>query len=274
MKLTAHLPLALLLSLFLTACGQGGREGFSSPDVSSRAAPKVVVLSNRADLISGGDALVEIVLDAGQSASGLRVSLNGADISSSFARRENGRVMGRVEGLVVGENTLLASLPGAGEGQAQIRNYPNEGPIFSRPEIKRVSCQEGAVDMFCNKPAEYTYLYRPTAPLQDALGDVLDDAVVQLGVELMPYDPANPPDDVAMTTTQNGQTVPFIVRQELGYQDRDQYKILTLFDPDAPWEPWAPQPQWNGKMLITHGGNCGAKYRPSSAPLADYSGTF
>ena len=278
-KVLRHLPVVVAMvcgALTLSSCGQGGRvDDAAQRTVAARAAPVLSVLSNRADLISGGDVLIEVALAAPEDADTLQVLLNGEDVSAAFALRDNGRVMGRVEGLAVGENRLTARVADGGEGQISIVNYPNEGPIFSRPEIKRVRCQDSAVDMFCNQPAQYTFLYRPTALLQDTLSGALGETpVVRLGVELLPYDPANPPDDVAMTTTQTGETVPFIVRQELGYQDRDQYKILTLFDPDAPWEPWAPQPQWNGKMLVTHGGNCGAKYRTGSAPLDDYSGTF
>lgn len=260
-------------TIALAACGRS-----DEPETPMRSAaddgPRVTVLSNRADLISGGDALVEIIPGDTARAGSLKVTLNGRDVSGQFAMRANGRVMGRLENLARGENRLRVSGGGGRESQLTITNYPNEGPIFSRPQIKRIRCQEGAVDLACNKPAEYSFLYRPAAPLQDTLTTALGNPVVRLGVALMPYDPANPPDDVAMTTTQTGKTVPFIVRQELGYQDRDQYKILTLFDPAQPWEPWAPQPQWNGKMLITHGGNCGAKYTPGRAPLDDYSGTF
>lgn len=259
----------LLSATVLAGCGSSQPvEG--GTDAPSGAAPRIEVLSNRADMISGGDALVEVRLADGASADRLRVSLNGSDVSDRFALRPNGRVMGLVEGLRVGDNTLEARL-GREAGRATIRNHPNEGPIFSRPEIKRIRCQDTATDVNCNQPAEYTFLYRPNAPLVDVLEPL---PVVELGTELLPYDPANPPDDVAMTTTQSGETVPFIVRQELGYQDRDQYKILTLFKPGEPWEPWAAQSQWNGKMLVTHGGNCGAKYTPGSAPLDDYSGTF
>ena len=38
--------------------------------------------------------------------------------------------------------------------------------------------------------------------------------------------------------------------------------------------PWAPQPQWDHKLLITHGASCGAEHSPSTAPLDDYSGTI
>ena len=68
--------------------------------------------------------------------------------------------------------------------------------------------------------------------------------------------------------------VPFVVRQETGYQDRDQYKILTLWQPGEPWKPWAPQEQWNHKVMVTHGGGCDAGHGVGEAPLADASGTL
>jgi Tannase-like family of unknown function (DUF6351) len=68
--------------------------------------------------------------------------------------------------------------------------------------------------------------------------------------------------------------VPFIVRQELGYQDRDQYKILTLFTPGKKWSRWSPQPQWNHKLVVTGGGGCGVSYGVGEAPLDDLSGTL
>ena len=58
--------------------------------------------------------------------------------------------------------------------------------------------------------------------------------------------------------------MPFIVRREDGYQDRDRYTILTLFPPGKPWKPWKQQEQWNNKVLVTHGGNCGASYAPGT----------
>ena len=68
--------------------------------------------------------------------------------------------------------------------------------------------------------------------------------------------------------------MPFVVRREDGLQDRDRYAILTLFRPGRPWRAWAPQRQWNHKLLITHGGNCGASYTPGDPRLQDYSGTL
>src|SRR5687767_15212918 len=68
------------------------------------------VLSNRADLISGGDALVAARLAPGTDAAAVRVTLNGSDITSSFAVRENGQYQGLVTGLAEGDNLLRAQI--------------------------------------------------------------------------------------------------------------------------------------------------------------------
>jgi hypothetical protein len=60
--------------------------------------------------------------------------------------------------------------------------------------------------------------------------------------------------------------VPFIVRTETGYIDRDQYSVATLWQPGKPWLPWAPQKQYNGRLIITHGASCDTTYGVGSAP--------
>ena len=60
--------------------------------------------------------------------------------------------------------------------------------------------------------------------------------------------------------------MPFIIRTETGYQDRDQYKVAVLYQPGKPWEPWAPQPQFIHKLLITHGASCGIEHESGTAP--------
>jgi hypothetical protein len=229
---------------------------------AASAQPKPIqikTLSNRADLISDGQALVQVKLPRGANARTLHVTLNGSDISAAFKRRAGGRIEGIVDGLRLGPNTITATAQGARGAQLRITDHPNGGPVFSGPQVQPWSCQQGAVDAQCNQPAQYTYLYRSTDPTKAGL---------------QPYDPQNPPSDVATTTTDEGITVPFIVRQELGYQDRDQYKILTLFTPGADWSRWHPQKQWNHKVLVTGGGGCGADYHTGTAPLDDLSGTL
>lgn len=247
------LALMVAATLALTACGRDDSSQRTGGELEADSA--ILILSNRSDLISGDDALIEILLPEGTSTA--RVQLNGRDISDRFALRENGRYLGLVDGLMLGRNTLSARLPG-GTANATVINHPNGGPVFSGPQVQPWQCQEGAQDAQCNQAPVYTWLYKSINPLEG----------------LKAYDPAKPAGDVASTTTDQGVTVPFIVRVETGYQNRDQYRIAVLYQPDQPWAPWQPQPQWNRKLLITHGGSAGVAYAAGKAPTQDYSGTI
>ncbi len=230
------------------------------PAVSAVAAPSassslaIRVLSNRADLISGGDALVEVQLP--QRRAEPQVQLDGRDISKAFALRQNGAYEGLVTGMRNGSNTLVARADGQ-TASVVITNHPNGGPVFSGPQIQPWICQATAKDKQCNEPATYAFQY-----------------VSSTDGSLKAYDPASPPSDVASTTTDQGVTVPFVIRIETGYQDRDQYQIAVLFDPKKLWSPWAPQRQWNHKLGIEHGSGCGNHYMTEAAPsVTGFGGT-
>lgn len=236
-----------------------------APSVGSPAVAQVAlkplaveVLSNRADLVSGGDALVAIDLPAKVNPAKVQVLVGDRDVTGQFAVRPDGRFEGLVTDLALGENVVTAKAPGYA-GRQVVTNHPNGGPVFSGPQHGPYQCQATAQDAQCNEPAAYTLLYKSSDPTQPGL---------------LPYDPENPPADVAETTTDEGVTVPFVVRREDGYQARDRYAILTLFRPGQSWEPWQAQDQWNHKVLATHGGGCGASYSPGSPRLDDYSGTI
>lgn len=245
------LPMAVVLLL-----------GLVSP--VSLAAPaaeaELRVLSTRADLVSGGDALVDVRLPSGVDPAKVRLSVGKRDVTDAFAVRENGRFQGLLDGLALGDNVLTAKLPKGGGARLTITNHPNGGPVFSGPQVQPWICQPTAIDDQCNQEPAYELVYKSTSPLSDGW---------------QPYDPDNPPSDVAQTTTDEGVTVPFIVRVETGYQNRDQYKIATLYRPGQDWAPWAPQDQWNHKVLMTHGGGCGVSYGAGGAPsvLTDSAST-
>lgn len=219
-----------------------------APAALAAEAMKISVVSNRADLVSGGDALLELHLPRGVSLDHVRVTHGRRNVTGAFEVTADGRVLGLVDGLRLGRNEIVARAKGAKPGRAVIVNHPNGGPVFSGPQIQPWRCQPTAVDEQCNEPPRYSFHYRST------------------GGEWKRYDPANPPGDVAMTTTQNGTRVPFIVRVETGYQNRDQYKIAVLYQPDKPWTAARPQEQWVHKLLITHGASCGIERRAGSAP--------
>ena len=223
----------------------------SSSAADARVRGSIIhVLSNRADLISGGDALVSVDLPARINPSRVRVYVRGY-VQRDFAVRPNGRYEGLVTNLRNGRNVLLVRLQDGTTQRIVITNHPHGGPVLAGPQLQPWVCQAGALDSQCNQPPSYTYLYKSTDPSKQGLQN---------------YDPNNPPSDVANTTTDQGVTVPFIVRVETGYQDRDQYKIAALFRPGQSWAPWSPQSQWNHKLLITHGTSCGADHQTGSAP--------
>jgi hypothetical protein len=250
--------ITILFALALVGCG-GNSPGAPSPGpvVIVEDTAQLRVLSNRPDLVSAGDVLVEVILDDAAAAGELVLLRNGSDVTSVLQATADDplRLLGVVDGLAVGDNTLSINIG----NDITVVNHPSGGPVFTGPHIQPWKCQDTAVDEDCNQPVEYTWLYKSTNPLSPGL---------------QPYDPETPPDDVAMTTTDTDETLPFIVRQELGYQARDQYTIFTLQKLGEEWTPVQPQSQWNRRLLVTHGGNCRGDYDTDSPKTDDYAGTI
>ena len=253
-SILARRVLAVVAATGLIAAGLSlwsGRNFAHQPDPG---ALKVKVLSNRADLISGGDALVDVELLGGAKAADVRVDIrvNGQvdrDVTGMFALRPNGRYQGLVTGLVNDDNILTARLPSGAGSRITINNHPNGGPVFSGPQIQPWPCLTGSTPPQCSRPVTYSYMYMSTT-----------------GSGFSAYNPASPPTDVKTTTTDQGKTVPYIIRIETGSQDRGQYQIAVLFDPTKTWEPWAPQIGWNGKTYTTGGSGCGTHHGETTAP--------
>ena len=216
---------------------------------------EISVLSNRADLISGGDALVSVDLIANPRT--IRVELNGDDITDAFAIRPNGRYEGLVSGLVEGKN-ILRVRPANGVGRSiEITNHPIGGPVFSGEQIQPWLCR--------------TQLQGGTTP---ALGPSVDDKcnaaapVVEhfyrtLTNTWAAYNPDSPPapDTVAQTTTDQGRTVPFIIQRVTGTANRGIYQVAVLVDPTKPITPWSTEQPWNRKYVNTFGGACSVNYQ-------------
>jgi hypothetical protein len=237
------------------------------PASAAAPAPRIEVLSNRADLVSGGDALVRVKLPKGAKPSQLRLTAGGDNVTAALTRTGRRRLEGLVEGLRDGRTRLVARVRHGGAARLIVTNHPIGGPIFAGPQIQPWACQETAQDAQCNQPPTFRYLYLPKgAPMQGGAlpGTNSNDS----GGPFQPYDPENPPsaDSIASTTTTEGVTVPFIVRLETGHIDRDQYAIATLFDPAKPWTATAPQPQYNHRLVITHGFSCDTEYQTGDAP--------
>ncbi|MFP3948125.1 MAG: DUF6351 family protein [Longimicrobiales bacterium] len=273
-----------LAGALLGACGGGeyGAAGGSTEGaVDSAPGPseiRVVPLSTRSHLVTGGDVLLAIEAGSDVDLSGLTVESNGADVTDRFRRVEQrpleptppgsavgdrGRLVGLVEGLAPGANEVVAGAPGADEDAAlALTSYPVSGPVFSGPHEEPFICQTedfelaagGTLgpplgdDCAVDTRVDYVYLsstdgeFRPY-PGQSSEGTVPGDADV--------------PTDAATARTLHGREVPFIVRVETGTVNRAVYEIAMLHDPAEPApDPWAASPGWNGKLVYTHGGGC------------------
>ena len=232
-------------------------------------------VSSRPDMVSGGSTLVQ--LTAGNPSS-VRVMINGQDVTQSFRPASGSRALiGRVEGLRSGKNTLEANVGGKVEVRMEIIDHPIAGPIFSGPHQIPFVCQTdvnglgSALDADCAAKTVVTYYYKSTeavpAPAARAAG-APPPAPGTLTPGFKSYDPAGPrPADVAQTSTSDGRTLDYIVRREVGTINRAVYDIEFLHQPDQPLPtPWTATPGWNGRLVYTFGGGCVAGYRQAALP--------
>jgi hypothetical protein len=242
----------LLAAALLAACGKS-----VAPDPSAGSPPALKVVSNRADLVSGGDALIEVVLPAGVAPSEVRMKLGTDDVTDAFALRPNGRYMGVLTGIPLGTTMLVAQFPAGAGLKLPLTNWPAAGPVFSGPQLQPWECTtEGAglgapQDAQCTGTTAVSYEYKDAASGQ-----------------FQAYDPASPPpsSSVATTTTDAGETVRYVVRKERGTLNRGIYDFAFLHDPENDPEvtPWTPPRGWNRKFMFSYGQGCAPGYSQNS----------
>jgi len=269
---------AAALAAALVVAGNGNAQGNAPPFNF-----EIRTLSNRADLISDGDALVEVTAPKNVPLKKVTFTLNGNDVAPAFVLDEASRTFrGVLTGLKNGDNDFVVGSNGQGQGRPgaalTITNHPRGGPILLGSQTQPWICATPApvaasgvtpasnasgltttaVDAQCNIATEFKLFYRTTtAGCSTALPDPSPPAAPPTNNCFKPYTPGTTPVDLAMTTTTNGLTVPYIVRVERGTMNRGIYDIAVLFDPTKPWTALAPQPQWNGKALYSFGASTG-----------------
>jgi hypothetical protein len=221
---------------------------------------EVKVLSSRFDLVSGGNALVEVKASEGAKASELRLSLNGRDLVTPLRfDQPSNTLRGLVSGLDNGGNWLQVTGPTGYTVSQPLVNYPITGPILSGPHMKPYECRTkesglgDPIDANCSAPTRYDWFYRSTAP---ATGSEGPGQASQFKPLANPKGPR--PSDIATTTTIDGKTVPYIVRVESGVINRSVYRIAVLDDPST--DGFAPSEGWNSRLGFTFGGGCGTQY--------------
>ena len=216
---------------------------------------RIETLSSRPNLISGESVLVQVTYGPSQ-LSPLRLTLNNQDVTQKFQRaKQANTIIGLVDGLHAGQNTLRAesgTSPKTSQS-LQLTSYPIEGPILSGPQLLPYRCMTDkfmlpdgsylgpSTDSQCSAPTKVQYVYMSSdgnfVPMRDL---------------------THLPQDVAMTTTVAGLTVPYIVRFEAGTIDRGVYNIAVLHNPIQEAAPTPPMPPraWNRKLIWVHGFGC------------------
>ncbi len=239
--LFSALMASLLASVVLPL---GGSPAFAADVV------EIFSLSGRADTVMGGDVLLEVTLPAGADPAQMSVEVEGRDVTDAFVARPayEGRIIGLVDGLSLGTNIVTVELEDGRGARLRVDNHPQTGPVTSGPQLQPWRCDDGELGD-CAREATYElkYVDRAAGTFQD-------------------YTESTNPEFIATATTDEGVTVPFIVRVETGVIARDQYRIAVLFQPELDWTAVEPQEQFNHKTVITHGQSCDTSYQMGAAP--------
>jgi len=282
-KLTLGLS-ALTCALILAACGGGsdskpspGTPGGGTPPVGDGGTPpggdpgtpdpgnpdpgtpadatvRIKVLSSSPALVTGDDALIELEPLADAAMDGLAVTVDGRDVTGAFARNPaNGRMVGKVTGLKVGDNELVASLGGY-EARKVLTAYPIMGPVISGPHEQPFVCGYETFtrmggqkltptgDDKCSVVTRVDYYYRNSA-----------GGNTRFVPEQITEYPAN------MTyLTIDGKKVPYVVRLESGTINRGLYQSAILHDVlnEPPPSPTSRPAGWTGGLIYPLGGGC------------------
>ena len=208
------------------------------PQAQADGGPPVIrTLSNRADLVSGGDVLLEVDVPRGQQLTSVTVGRRDA---TRQLRRTGTSWRGLVTGLTDGPNIVRARTSAGGTATLVVTNHPSHGPVFAGPQVWPWHCDTASQglaaprDRWCDTAPTITWSYFNVVTRHMA-----------------DYDPSNPPPAplVGTTTTDEGRTVPFVVKVEKGVMDRGLYTIAVLKD------------GWNHKLGSPFGGSCNPRHQ-------------
>lgn len=261
------LAMAALVTLIVAACGGGGGDAPTTPSPPGRL--QVSTLSSQPEFVTGGSTLLQVSYPAGMNPSNVQVTLNGTDVSSSLSADDTSNTLrGVVSGLTTdaalatgSPNHILASdrSGAAAPGSLTVFNFPITGPMLSGPHISPYECRTvqsglGApLDANCSAERRVAYYYRASNNTFKPLPDPI----------------APRPLDLVETTTNDGVTVPYIVRVESGTINRGIYHIAMLDNPaiGAPLPSrFQPGPGWNRKLVVLFGGGGGSSYNQGVLP--------
>ncbi|MGF6507093.1 DUF6351 family protein [Paraburkholderia sp. 32] len=244
--------LGLVLALSLGACGGGS-------DNSPTGVVTVQTLSSRPDVVSGGDALIQVQLAAGDvNPADLSVTAAGNGLTSSLKPVADGSLVGLVSGFPDGNSDIMVKSKATGLtlGQLVIVNHSINGPNFAGPKDTIFGCETTAWGLAaptgadCTAPTVVTYQYRSSAGT------------------FKPYPTIGAPPTDLSTTTVNGVKVDYVVRLETGVIDRAVYQIAFLNKPGQAIPTPATSAgyaSWNQRLVYSFGGGCGGGHHQGTS---------
>jgi hypothetical protein len=240
----------------------------------------IEILSSAPDQVSGGDALVRVSFPGGVPKPNAVLLLNGEDVTASLAP-DGADLVGVVEGFTLGSNLLevkASANASAVKGLLVATNHPESGPIFSGPQQQPFVCTTARAalgqplvdnqdeigipvaleDVNGNYPSDGRGYPTGEAEIvgwsKDCAGERrLDYLYRSTGGDFLPLDSpgGSLPGDIAMTTTLDGHTVPYIVRWERGTNNRFIYSVAMLA-PTSESDPNEPDDSlWNGRLVFS-----------------------
>jgi Tannase-like family of unknown function (DUF6351) len=247
MRLTEVIAMAVVLAATPAVAQPARGGGFA-----------VRTLSARADMVSGGDVLIQIAVPPA-AGSNVAITVNGHEPNAEIkATTPATTLIVRLENLQPGPNIIAVGVKGKRPAvRLAVVNHPITGPVLSGPHQRPFNCETEALgfgpplDVDCTIATRVEYFYRSTQE-----------------PPVKPYDVNGPkPVDLATTTTLDGKTVPYIVRREMGTINRAVYAIAFLHEPGTPLpDPWSPGAStWNGRLIYSFGAGCQAGYHQGLA---------
>jgi uncharacterized tannase-like protein DUF6351 len=249
-----RLPLFFLIASVLAA-------GSAAADKPDKSKLRIATVSARPEHATSGNVLVRIDVPSNAALSDVQVTLNGADVTSTFLADGADALVGLLSGLQQGENVLRAETKRTKpslNAKLVVTNSPAYGPLFSGPHQRPWICEVDSAGLGgppasgpCVAATRYDWFYRASNNTFKALPSLTGPL----------------PADLVTTTTIDGRVVNYIVRVESGTLDESIYRIAIIDDPANPIRtPWAaggkkPGPGWNGKLSFPFGGGCGPAFR-------------
>src|SRR5262245_46892280 len=189
--------LALLLPVVVAL---GAAQGVGQTSTSGRF--EIRALSTRADMVSGGDVLIEIARPSALSE--IAITVNGRNASVELGPTTSAsHLIARVTKLQLGANVIEVGVKGRRpSAPLAVVNHSITGPVMSGPRQTPFTCETQVfgfgppLDADCSVATRVDHFYRSQQ---------------QEGNPFKPYDEKAPkPPDLATTTTLNGKTVPYI----------------------------------------------------------------